>query len=213
MKTILFIACTALTFGVQAQSKKEIIADFERQIEALNRDMDQKDKEIERLKQENTVLAQERNTALASIKQAMMEKEMMQGMRKSQDARIDSLTRELNTCRSDLNMSTRKIATLEKGTVANPGRSGTSGSTSKRKRLNEVHLINVNVTETATIKLRLTIDADGNVTGVQNVKNGTTTNNESLIYQVADAVRKQVKYSKSPGAAPEKVDYTIVVKP
>ncbi len=93
--------------------------------------------------------------------------------------------------------------------IADPG--GTGGGP-RRVRLNEPNIENLNSDVDAKISLKLTIDAGGNVVHAQNIASNTTTTNQILINKVIDAVRKQVKYNKEPGAPLSTVFMTISIQ-
>ncbi len=58
----------------------------------------------------------------------------------------------------------------------------------------------------------VTINADGYVVYVENIKSLTTTTDEIIIRKVMDLVKKQVRYSKSPGASVQTMRYTVNFK-
>lgn len=104
------------------------------------------------------------------------------------------------------------------GTFGNDSGTGTGGtagggSGKGRVRLNEVSVSGIQINVDAFIHLKLTIDAQGNVVHVQNIKSQTTTSDQILINRIMSAVKAQVKYNKDPGAALAKVFYTVRVKP
>ncbi|MBL4863103.1 MAG: hypothetical protein JKY09_08830 [Crocinitomicaceae bacterium] len=95
--------------------------------------------------------------------------------------------------------------------------SGTGGSTGSgggkgRIRLNNVNIDGLQSNIDATIALKLTIDAQGNVVVAHNIKGQTTTADQKLINRVINEVKKQVKYSKEPGAPLVKKYYTVKIK-
>ncbi len=104
----------------------------------------------------------------------------------------------------------------QKNTTTNGSNSGTSGSgassgtaTEKRYVVQHLNTSNMRAGASATVALVLTINADGMVVGTQLDRSRTTTNNEVLVNSVTDAVKKEVKYNKVPGAANTRVSYTV----
>ncbi len=93
--------------------------------------------------------------------------------------------------------------------VGGPG----SGTGIERKRLNDPDIDHLESSEYATIMLIVTIDAQGNVIGAVCNKSGTSTTNQILINRVISEVKKQVKYTKDPGASPAKVSLTVKITP
>jgi hypothetical protein len=95
---------------------------------------------------------------------------------------------------------------------------GTNGSGSDhgtgtgrlRTRLNDVSINHIDNEQDATIYLKLTIDANGNIISCISTSQ-TTTTDQRLINQVKQAVSQQVKFSKSPGAEPEYMYYTVKI--
>jgi len=89
------------------------------------------------------------------------------------------------------------------GTGPGPGTSG-------RTRLNNVSINHLENEQDATIYFKLTIDEHGAVTSAL-VLSKTTTTDQQLINQVKAAVIQQVNYSKSPGAEPTYMYYTVKI--
>ncbi len=87
---------------------------------------------------------------------------------------------------------------------------GGTGDGSGRTRLNNVSIDHIESDRDEMIYLKLTIDANGNVISVTSTSK-TTTTNQSLITQVKNAVKSQVKYSKEPGSSPVQVYYTVKI--
>lgn len=87
-----------------------------------------------------------------------------------------------------------------------------SGGGSGRVRLTDINVQNLNSDVDAKIYLKMRIDSDGNVVSAQNIASNTTTTNQILINKVIDAVRKQVKYNKEPGAPLSTTFMTISIK-
>ncbi len=92
------------------------------------------------------------------------------------------------------------------------GGNGGKGSGKGRVRLNDPIMTDLKSNVDATIYLKLTIDAEGNVISAYNIKSKTTTTNQILINRVIHEVKKQVKYNKDPGAPLAKVFMSVVVK-
>lgn len=102
-------------------------------------------------------------------------------------------------------------------TFGNDSGSGTNGSGGNgngdgRTRLNDPNVDDLQSNIDATIHLKLTIDAEGNVISATNIAAQTTTTNQILINRVIAEVKKQVKYSKDPGAALAKVYMRVGIK-
>lgn len=92
------------------------------------------------------------------------------------------------------------------------GPGGNGGSGKGRVRLNNVNVSGLTINVDATIYFKVTVDAQGNVVNVQNIKAKTTTSNQVLINQIAMAVKKQVKYNKDPGSPLVAQHYTVHIK-
>lgn len=88
--------------------------------------------------------------------------------------------------------------------------SGGGPGTGGRTRLNNVSIDHIDCEQDATIYFKLTIDANGDVLSAS-VPPKTTTTDQKLINQVKAAVIQQVKFSKSPGAAPTHIYYTVKI--
>ena len=86
-------------------------------------------------------------------------------------------------------------------TFGNDSGSGTGGNSGNgngdgRVRLNDPNVEDLKSNVDATIHLKLTIDAEGNVVGAMNISAQTTTTNQILINRVIAEVKRQVKYNK-----------------
>lgn len=94
------------------------------------------------------------------------------------------------------------------GTGGNTG----NGSGDGRIRLNDPNVEDLKSNIDATIHLKLTIDAEGNVVGASNISAKTTTTNQILINRVISEVKRQVKYNKQSGAPLAKVYLSVSIK-
>jgi hypothetical protein len=87
---------------------------------------------------------------------------------------------------------------------------GGTGNGDGRTRLNNVSIDHIQSDRDEIIYLKLTIDASGSVISCVSTSK-TTTTNQSLITQVKNAVKSQVKYSKDPGSPAVQVYYTVKI--
>lgn len=81
----------------------------------------------------------------------------------------------------------------------------------ERKRMNNLNTSGLKSNQDCTIKMRLSVNSEGNVVAIE-VLPGTTTNNQNLIQQITSLVKEQIKYNKRPNAAIEKINYSVNVK-
>lgn len=81
-----------------------------------------------------------------------------------------------------------------------------------RVRLTNVNTDNVQSDQSCTVVLKLTVNAEGDVIRAENISGRTTTADQRIINRVAELVKTQIKYSKKPGSAMEKVSLTIHLK-
>lgn len=88
---------------------------------------------------------------------------------------------------------------------------GNGNGTGERKRLNNLNTSGLQSNQDCTIKMRLSVNAEGNIVAIE-VLPGTTTNNQKLIQQITSLVKQQIKYNKRTGAAIEKINYSVNVK-
>lgn len=93
---------------------------------------------------------------------------------------------------------------------SNGSGSGSGPGMGGRTRLNNVSFDHIECEQDATIYLKLTIDENGDVLSAIYTDN-TTTTDQKLINQVKAAVIQQVKFSKSPGAKPIILNYTVII--
>lgn len=83
------------------------------------------------------------------------------------------------------------------GTGGNgPGGPGSGGG--GRVRLNDPNTSGIIPDHDATINLKVTINADGQILSVSNIPSKTTTTDQGIINQVIARVKRDVKYSKAP---------------
>jgi hypothetical protein len=68
-------------------------------------------------------------------------------------------------------------------------------------------------TSVCQIALKLIIDSNGNVVAVSEIRDKTTTTNQTLINEVKDLVKKEVKYDARPNTPNATVYYTVTVQP
>ncbi len=92
------------------------------------------------------------------------------------------------------------------------GGNGGDGSGKGRVRLIDPNISGVQSNVNATIYLKVTVDAEGNVIAAYNIKAKTTTTNQILINKVIYEVKRQTRYNKDPGAPLSKAYMTIKVK-
>lgn len=87
---------------------------------------------------------------------------------------------------------------------------GNSGAPAEQRTVvTHLNTSNMRSGAAATIAMVLTINADGMVVGTQLDRAKTTSKNEVLINSVTEAVRKEVRYNKVPGASNTKVSYVV----
>lgn len=88
-----------------------------------------------------------------------------------------------------------------------------TGSGQGRIRKNEISTDEIYTSSTVTVKLILTINAEGQVVAAQCLTSGTTTTDQRIINQVMQAAKSQLEYNKEPGAGLQKVYYTVKIVP
>lgn len=93
------------------------------------------------------------------------------------------------------------------------GSGGTgTGSGAGRIRYNEISTDNIYTTVEVVVRLKITINADGQVVSAVNMS-GTTTTDQRIINQVIAAAKSQLKYNKEVGAGLQSVFYTAKIVP
>lgn len=231
--TIIFLFISASVFS---QSKKELRAEIDllksqqAQINLAHQiQVDQLTKQVDSLK----------NIIIRQNDQRQLDHSTIVRLREELDNTADSLNRVNNLLSSkqpkkkEEKTNATIPATIEKDDpFVNPFESCGSGSsagngsgmgtgdlwygsgggpgTGGRTRLNNVSIDHLENEQDATIYLKLTVDANGDVISAA-VTSKTTTSDQQLINQVKQAVIQQVKFSKSPGAEPINVYYTIKI--
>ncbi|MFM6934891.1 MAG: hypothetical protein ACKOXP_05565 [Flavobacteriales bacterium] len=91
-----------------------------------------------------------------------------------------------------------------------PGRG--TGSGKARVRLNNVNLPQYDIDVDCRVGLKITINSDGVITDCRSIKSVTTCTSQSIINDVINRVKQQVKFNKDQGAPLAQVDYTIGLK-
>ena len=89
---------------------------------------------------------------------------------------------------------------------------GTIGFGKGRSRLSNVNVDNISIETDAKIYYKLTVDAEGNVVDFSHYASKTTTTDQTLINKIGYEIKKQVKFSRSPGSPLVYQDYPITVK-
>lgn len=89
--------------------------------------------------------------------------------------------------------------------------SGGTGSGSTRIRTTDPDVNNIRADANHIIRLKVRINADGNVTSASVITSKTTTTDQSLISKVIARTVSQAKYKKKPGAAIEEAYITIEI--
>ena len=102
------------------------------------------------------------------------------------------------------------VGTTDGSSGTGPGGDGIG--IGKRTRQNDVNVHDISIETDAKIYFKLTVDSDGNVVAFSHYKSNTTTTDQTLINKIGYAIKKQVKYNKSPGSTLEYQDYTVSVK-
>lgn len=97
----------------------------------------------------------------------------------------------------------------DKGTSGTGRGNGDSGGDSKRIRLNDPYIDNIESDVNYKIQLRVKIDAEGNVIDAQNTSK-TTTTSQIIINKVISATISQVKYNKKPSGSGVEEAYIII---
>lgn len=97
------------------------------------------------------------------------------------------------------------------GSDTGPG-TGPSGGGGSRTLLSQVHANDIHYNHDVIFVFNVSINADGVVIYVENIKSKTTTSDEVIIRKVIELVKKQVRYSKSPGAPIQTLQYQVNFK-
>ncbi|MBN9292873.1 MAG: hypothetical protein J0G96_02700 [Flavobacteriia bacterium] len=88
---------------------------------------------------------------------------------------------------------------------------GNGNGSGERSRLSNLNTSGIKSNQDCTIKMRLSVNAEGSVVAVE-VLPGTTTNDQKLIQQITTAVKQQIKYNKRPNTTIERIDYSVNIK-
>lgn len=94
-------------------------------------------------------------------------------------------------------------------TGGNSAAGNDAAASEKRVVVTHLNTSNMRSGAAATIAMVLTINADGMVVGTQLDRSKTTSKNEVLVNSVTEAVKKEVRYNKVPGASNTKVSYVV----
>jgi hypothetical protein len=100
------------------------------------------------------------------------------------------------------------------GNDTGPGTNGPGGGgPSNRKVLSGVDSDDIHYDYPATFHFKVGINADGYVVDVQNIKSKTTTSDERIIRKIIELIKRQVRYSKAPGATIQTKEFVVTYKP
>lgn len=94
-----------------------------------------------------------------------------------------------------------------------PGQPGRGGGGDRIRKSNMTSQPNTPNSQAGTIAFKLIIDATGNVVSVSFIRDESSIQNQTLIKEVIELVKREVKYNEKPGAANEIVYYTARVSP
>lgn len=94
--------------------------------------------------------------------------------------------------------------------TGDPG-AGTAGERIRKNNLKSDP--KTQITSVCQIALKLIIDSNGSVVAVSEIRDKTTTTNQTLIDEVKSLVKKEVKYDARPNTANTTVYYTVTVQP
>lgn len=98
------------------------------------------------------------------------------------------------------------------GNDSGPGTGPGSGSGGKRNLLSNVNANDIRYNHDVRFYFQVSINQDGYVVDVRNIKSRTTTSDERIIRKVMALVKDQVRYSKSPGAPIQTLVYNVNFK-
>ncbi|PKR79894.1 hypothetical protein CW751_12480 [Brumimicrobium salinarum] len=101
----------------------------------------------------------------------------------------------------------------DQGPGSGDGEEGTGGAGDRIRKTNIQSKPTTENDERVQIALKLTIDSQGKVVRADVVRNATTSNNQLLIDEIIDLVKKEVRYEEKPGARNEVAFYTVTVQP
>lgn len=88
-----------------------------------------------------------------------------------------------------------------------------TGSGEGRVRYNEINVDEIYTTSVITVRLKLSVNAEGQVVSAQSVSSGTTTTDQRIINQVIAAAKSQLRFNKKAGAVLETQWYTVKIVP
>ena len=99
------------------------------------------------------------------------------------------------------------------GPGSGSGDPGTGGEGERVRLSNLTSNPTTSNNERCTIALKLTVDSRGKVVAASSIRNNTTTLNQTLINEVIDLVKKEVRYKEKQGSRNEIAYYTVTVQP
>ncbi len=102
----------------------------------------------------------------------------------------------------------------DNGSGTGPGNGPGKGGNVKRFYVSTPNTSSIKNEDLCKITFKVSVDANGNLIAVRVSSGGTTTNNQSLIAQVRDIVKSQLKYNKVDAGTPVFNDeITIIIQP
>lgn len=190
MKFFVFVSLLLITFSGLSQSENDPTIDSLRQVVST----------LQKEVNEQTLKRAELSEKLLNL----MDQQNNSQQQKQQV--IDSLY----TANASLQQQLQQC----KSTPVNNGKSSKRKKKGKSVRapITKLNLDSVKVGYNATVALRLTVDENGDVLEVKNVKWRTTTTSSALIDAISNIIMKQLKYTKAPGTQPMRVSYSVYVK-
>ena len=126
------------------------------------------------------------------------------------DRRITELQKQVNSLTDTLTVTSKKLAQKTQELESYMNATSRMGG---RVRMKAPDLSKFGSVSPATISLRLLVDENGTVVEAINDSKRTTTNDKALLEEVVDIVKKELRYSREPGASLLQSNFTLKVGP
>ena len=140
----------------------------------------------------------------------IQEKKASDSLLNVKDKQIAELQKQVKSQADSITAKNRKIEQKQQELESYMSATSRMGG---RVRMKEPDLSKIQSTIPATISLKLLVDENGNVVEAINDSKRTTTTDKMIIEKVIELVKKDLRYSREPGASLLQANFTVKIGP
>lgn len=140
----------------------------------------------------------------------ILEKKVYDSLLNVKDKQIAELHKQVKSQADTITAKNRKIEQKQQELDSYMSATSRMGG---RVRMKEPDLSKIQSNIPATISLKLLVDENGNVVEAINDSKRTTTTDKMIIEKVIESVKKDLRYSREPGASLLQANFTVKIGP